>query len=248
MISRLRSSKRTCFWLAERQFRHRDNGLHADRRDPRCSSPARWRGCSRGNSACASRASRRRRSAFRRAFDLVHVRAAPARPAAGCRPSSDWPSLPRMTSSSPRSLTVEPASTMLTPEGKSTIINVVSGTSRWSPNGWPSGGLASVGVAHIGADAADRLREFLEIHGEHERMQPVRPQVADDAGAVVPVLPPAEEPLGAEVAFGSGAEPGLPVHGLRRELRLDRVVPFTVGVVAAVAALRPEQPAHRPGA
>src|SRR6185436_11467198 len=99
-------------------------------------------------------------------------------------------------------------------------------------------------VTHVGADAAHRLRELRDVHRQHQRMEPVRPQIADDAGAVVPVLPPAEEPLGTELALRRLAEPRLPVDDLWRQFRLDRVVPFALRTVAAVAALRPEERAE----
>src|SRR4029453_8056985 len=89
--------------------------------------------------------------------------------------------------------------------------------------------------------------KLVQIQCEHQRMQTVRPQVADDPGAVIPIFSPPEESLRAPCAFGRRSQPRLPVDGLFSRLWFKRVVPFTVGIVAAVAALRPKQAADRPG-
>src|SRR5262249_15619841 len=61
------------------------------------------------------------------------------------------------------------------------------------------------------------------------------------AGAVVPVLAPAEVALRAPRALRRRTEPALPVDGPFARLRVDVVVPLAVRVVATVAALRPQQ-------
>src|SRR5437762_12737446 len=43
---------------------------------------------------------------------------------------------------------------------------------------------ARIRVAHVRADATDRLWELGDVHRQHQRVEPVRPEIADDAGAV----------------------------------------------------------------
>ena len=69
--------------------------------------------------------------------------------------------------------------------------------------------------------------------------QQVDEQVARDGRAVVPVVPPAEEPRSASKGrFGRVAEEAVPVDRLRRGVGRDRVLPGADGRVAVVAAPR----------
>ena len=58
----------------------------------------------------------------------------------------------------------------------------------------------------------------------HPRKQ-VDEQIAGYAGAVVPVVPPAEEPNRLERNFGSGSEELVPIDGGGRSIRRDRILP-----------------------
>ncbi len=77
-----------------------------------------------------------------------------------------------------------------------------------------------MGAAH-GADAGGSDG----IHDEMDATELVHKEVAGDAGAVILIVPPAEQPHGLEGTLGRTAQKAIPVNGLCRCVRRNAILP-----------------------
>ena len=92
------------------------------------------------------------------------------------------------------------------------------------------------------ARAGDAARELRVARGEHQRQKFVRQQIAKDAGVVGVELVPREIVLRVERNLRRLAQPAVPVKVGFLEILIHRVAPLAVlGIVPAVAALRPDE-------
>src|SRR5206468_2027101 len=84
-------------------------------------------------------------------------------------------------------------------------------------------------------------RELRFTAGEHEGMQSMRHQIAEQTAAIAVVFAPAMEIVRAEGPLGHRAQPPVPIDVLRCALLLDQIIPFSFGIVAAIITLSPDQ-------
>src|SRR6185369_10944923 len=99
-----------------------------------------------------------------------------------------------------------------------------------------------VAVHIVGANRTHSHWEFGSARRQHERVEPVRHQIAVQPAAISVILSPAVEVFGAERHAGFHlAEPALPVNVFSLRFFLDQIVPFAWDAVAAVVTLTPNQ-------
>src|ERR1035438_9043247 len=97
--------------------------------------------------------------------------------------------------------------------------------------------------ARAGGDYA--TRELRVAGRQHQRLEAVRQQVADNAGVVAVILVPAEVVLRVKWDLGRLALPAIPIQVLLADIRVDWESPLAVIlVVAAVRTLAPNQRAE----
>src|ERR1039458_1447153 len=98
-------------------------------------------------------------------------------------------------------------------------------------------------LARAGGDHA--ARELRVAGRQHQRLETVRQQVADDAGVVSIILVPAEVVLRVKWDLRRLALPAIPIQVLLADIRVDGESPLAVIlVVAAVGSLAPDQRAE----
>ena len=106
-------------------------------------------------------------------------------------------------------------------------------------------------LVHIDVLGADRDHSHGKLGvagGQHQRMQPMRRQVAQRAGAIPVILAPAVVLLGVKGVTGlHGPQPALPVNIRGAGFILDQVIPFPVQAVARIPRLCPDQRADLAG-
>ena len=100
-------------------------------------------------------------------------------------------------------------------------------------------GRVFVGVNFLGADARDPARKFRIARRQHERMEPVREQIAQQPRAIRIIFAPAEIMVGIErhLFLDAIAHPLLPVQIVRCAPILDVIIPFALRIVAHVGVL-----------
>src|SRR5262249_17901122 len=81
-------------------------------------------------------------------------------------------------------------------------------------------------LLHIDAAAGAHGNGKLRPHGIHDRGEAVIEEIGCNPTRVIPILPKAEVPLGAEWPVWGRAEPALPIDSLRRPFRFDAIVPL----------------------
>ena len=99
-----------------------------------------------------------------------------------------------------------------------------------------------VGSDVLRANGNDAYREFRLAGGEHQRVQTMRHEVAQQPAAVRIIFPPAEIVVGIERHFFLHcAEPTIPIDVVLTAFRINRVIPFALRVVAAIVTLPPNE-------
>ena len=100
----------------------------------------------------------------------------------------------------------------------------------------------AVRAHRLGAGAHDALWKFGAARRQHQGEQPMRHQVAQQTGAVRIKLAPAEEMIRIKGnLLVNRAEPHVPIDRFGCCARVDLVIPFAFGIIAAVVALAPNQ-------
>src|SRR5438093_12709359 len=94
----------------------------------------------------------------------------------------------------------------------------------------------------FGADGHDAGGEFGLARGDHRRVQPVRDEIAEQAGAVRIVLAPSKKVFRVKWAvLFHMPEPLFPVDGFRLGIVIEGDIPFALFIVPAIITLTPDQ-------
>lgn len=95
----------------------------------------------------------------------------------------------------------------------------------------------AVGGDFSGSHGRDAYRIVGGIGGDHQRVEFVGKEIAEDSGAVGVVFAPAEVGIGIERTIRDLAEPAFPIHGVGGGGGIDAVVPFPCRAVAGEGGL-----------